>query len=92
MIGNVALATLAGGPFGGWYYYGPKGAVDGGMPKRPTLSALGRACTTSLGSIAFGSLIVTLLDILRLVLNAVRNNANADGHRKSPRRVAQSCA
>ena len=24
MIGNVALATLAGGPFGSWYYFGPR--------------------------------------------------------------------
>jgi hypothetical protein len=23
---NIALATLAGGPFGSWYYFGPKGA------------------------------------------------------------------
>ena len=24
VIGNVALATLAGGPFGAWYYFGPR--------------------------------------------------------------------
>src|ERR1700761_4128283 len=24
VIGNVALATLAGGPYGAWYYYGPR--------------------------------------------------------------------
>lgn len=53
------------------------------QPKHPTLSAFGRASTFSLGSIAFGSLIVTLLDLLRLILNAARNNANADGHRES---------
>ena len=23
VIGNVSLATLAGGPFGSWYYFGP---------------------------------------------------------------------
>lgn len=24
VIGNVSLATLAGGPFGAWYYFGPR--------------------------------------------------------------------
>ncbi|KAF8893351.1 plasma-membrane choline transporter-domain-containing protein [Infundibulicybe gibba] len=78
VIGNVALATLAGGPYGAWYYFGPR--HQGEMPKNPTLTAFGRASTLSLGSIAFGSLIVTLLELLRLVLNMVQNNANAEGH------------
>ncbi|KAI0743617.1 DUF580-domain-containing protein [Daedaleopsis nitida] len=78
VIGNVALATLAGGPFGSWYYFGPR--EQGLMPKHPTLSAFVRASTLSLGSIAFGSLIVTILDLIRMILNAARNSANADGH------------
>ncbi|KAJ7084392.1 DUF580-domain-containing protein [Mycena belliarum] len=78
VIGNVALATLAGGPFGCWYYFGPRGQGD--MPKHPTLSAFGRASTLSLGSIAFGSLVVTLLELLKMILRAAQNNANADGH------------
>jgi len=78
VVGNVALATLAGGPYGAWYYFGPN--EMGEMPSHPTLSAFGRASSLSLGSIAFGSLIVTLLEILKLVLNAVQNSANADGH------------
>jgi len=78
VVGNVTLATLAGGPYGSWYYFGPRGL--GEMPKHPTISAFGRASTLSLGSIAFGSLIVTILDLLRLILNAAQNNANADGH------------
>ncbi|GBE81179.1 DUF580-domain-containing protein [Sparassis latifolia] len=78
VFANVALATLAGGPYGAWYYFGPR--EQGLMPKHPALSAFGRASTLSLGSIAFGSLIVTLLDLLRLILNAVRNNANSQGH------------
>ncbi|KAF7315742.1 PPM-type phosphatase domain-containing protein [Mycena indigotica] len=80
VVGNVALATLAGGPFGCWYYFGPRGSDGGAMPKNPTLSALGRASTLSLGSIAFGSLIVTLLELLRMLLRAAENSANADGH------------
>ncbi|KAF8798723.1 integral to plasma membrane protein [Phlegmacium glaucopus] len=86
VIGNVSLATLAGGPFGSWYYFGPRSL--GEMPKHPTLSAFGRASTFSLGSIAFGSLIVTILDLLRLILNAAMNNANADGH---PVEVCLAC-
>ncbi|KAJ7783184.1 plasma-membrane choline transporter-domain-containing protein [Mycena metata] len=78
VIGNVALATLAGGPYGCWYYFGPRG--EGDMPKHPTLSAFGRASTLSLGSIAFGSLIVTLLELLKMILRAAENSANADGH------------
>jgi len=50
------------------------------MPKNPTLSAFARASTFSLGSIAFGSLIVTLLELIKMILNAARQNANANGH------------
>jgi len=78
VIGNVSLATLAGGPYGSWYYFGPR--EMGEMPKHPTASAFVRASTLSLGSIAFGSLIVTLLDLLKLILQAAMNNANAEGH------------
>jgi hypothetical protein len=35
-----------------------------------------------LGSIAFGSLIVTILELLRLILNAVAQNARAEGDSK----------
>ncbi|KAG2106502.1 plasma-membrane choline transporter-domain-containing protein [Suillus cothurnatus] len=77
VIGNVALATLAGGAYGCWYYFGPR--EQGQMPRHPNLSAFGRASTLSLGSIAFGSLIVTILEIIHLILNAARNNANAQG-------------
>lgn len=78
VIGNVALATLAGGPYGCWYYFGPRSA--GQMPKHPTISAFGRASTLSLGSISFGSLIVTILEMIRLVLNAAANNASMEGN------------
>jgi len=98
VIGNVALATLAGGPFGCWYYFGPRdlGEMVGSLslaiyclltrqsqPKFPTISAFGRASFYSLGSIAFGSLIVALLELVKLLLHAAQNNANADCHRES---------
>ncbi|KIJ18726.1 hypothetical protein PAXINDRAFT_167282 [Paxillus involutus ATCC 200175] len=78
VIANVTLATLAGGPYGCWYYFGPRD--QGQMPKHPTLGAFCRASTFSLGSIAFGSLIVTILELLRLILNAARSNASAGGN------------
>jgi hypothetical protein len=52
------------------------------MPSHPTLSAFVRASTLSLGSIAFGSLIVTILELIRILLEIVKDNANGDGHRK----------
>jgi len=77
VVGNVALATLAGGPYGSWYYFGPR--EQGNMPKNPTLSAFGRASTLSLGSIAFGSLIVTILEFIRLVLRSIADQNGGDG-------------
>ncbi|CCO33036.1 Protein PNS1 [Rhizoctonia solani AG-1 IB] len=86
VIGNVCLATMAGGPYGGWYYFGPSNM--GQMPKNPSLSAFVRASTLSLGSIAFGSLIVTLLELLRIILNSIRANAAESG---SPVEAALAC-
>ncbi|KIJ68160.1 hypothetical protein HYDPIDRAFT_83809 [Hydnomerulius pinastri MD-312] len=86
VIGNIALATLAGGPYGSWYYFGPRD--QGQMPNHPTLGAFARASTYSLGSIAFGSLIVTILELIRLILNAARNSASADG---SPVEACLAC-
>lgn len=64
----------------GWYYFGPRQA--GLMPKHPTLSSLWRASTLSLGSVALGSLIVTILEIIRLLLSLARSSANSEGSRK----------
>lgn len=86
VIQNVALATMAGGPYGCWYYFGPR--QQGEMPEHPSLSAFARASTRSLGSIAFGSLIVTILEIIRLILEIARNNASQEG---SPVEAALFC-
>lgn len=64
----------------GWYYFGPR--EQGQMPSHPTFSAFIRASTLSLGSIAFGSLIVTILELIRILLEIAKSNANSDGHRK----------
>jgi hypothetical protein len=78
VIANVVLTTLSGGVFGGWYYFGPR-SPHGGVPKGATVKAFFRSITYNLGSIAFGSLIVTILELLRLILNAVAQNARAEG-------------
>jgi hypothetical protein len=61
------------------------GALDVNMfhvqPKHPTRSAFIRASTLSLGSIAFGSLIVAILETIKVLLRVAQANANADGHR-----------
>lgn len=62
----------------GWYYFGPRSA-NGGVPKRATLKAFTRSITFNLGSIAFGSLIVTILELLRLVLNSISQYEGGQG-------------
>jgi len=47
-------------------------------PCAPTGKALKRACTTSLGSIAFGSLIVAVVSALRQMVRMVRRNTKHD--------------
>ncbi|ORY21903.1 plasma-membrane choline transporter-domain-containing protein [Naematelia encephala] len=78
VITNIILCTLAGGVFGGWYYYGPR-IGTAGLPKRATLKAFIRSITLSLGSIAFGSLIVTILELLRLLLQVVQQYEAGQG-------------
>lgn len=77
---NIVVCTLAGGVFGGWYYYGPR-AKDGssGVPKNATGKAFGRATTLSLGSIAFGSLIVSILELIETLLRAVQQQQAREG-------------
>jgi hypothetical protein len=67
--------TLAGGVYGQWYYNGPNAP----QLKGANAKAFGRATTTSLGSVAFGSLIVTVLEVIKQVLNAVSRNERAEG-------------
>lgn len=44
-----------------------------GLPKNATGKAFLRASTLSLGSIAFGSLIVTILELLQTLFQAMQN-------------------
>lgn len=81
IIMNVTLMTLSGGVYGQWYYNGP----NGDWLKGANTKAFGRAMTTSLGSVAFGSLIVTILEILRQILNVIQYSAQDEGDSQSLR-------
>lgn len=67
----------------GWYYYGPR-TPGGGVPKRASLMAFVRASTLSLGSIAFGSLLVTILELLRLILQLLSQYEAGQGDSMFP--------
>mmetsp|Transcript_25003 Transcript_25003/g.35012 ORF Transcript_25003/g.35012 Transcript_25003/m.35012 type:complete len:456 (-) Transcript_25003:58-1425(-) len=71
VIKNIVHVTVA-GTFASWYFL--SGTV--GPAQNPTLNALKRATTTSLGSICFGSLIVAFLKTLRSILHAIRSQGD----------------
>ncbi|CAI2189061.1 8837_t:CDS:2, partial [Funneliformis geosporum] len=54
-------------------YYFLDGTAQG-VGNSPTLSALKRACTTSFGSICFGSLIIAILNTIKAILRSVANS------------------
>lgn len=82
MIANVILCTCA-AVFGSWFYSGPRTAGGGGVPKKAALMGFVRAITSSLGSIALGSLIVTILELLRTIMQVVAQNEANQGDSES---------
>lgn len=66
VIKNIVHVSVS-GVVATWYF------MSNSMPANPTLGSFGRAMTTSLGSIAFGSLIVAVIKTLRTILRAVMN-------------------
>lgn len=71
-ITNLFLTTEA-GIFGAYYY----GGADA---KKVAWGAFKRASTYSFGSIAFGSLIVALLDLLRAILHVIQSYESQEGN------------
>jgi len=71
VIKNVVHVTVS-GVFASWYFL----RGNGGIPSNPTLGALRRACTTSFGSICFGSLLVAALQTFRALIQMSRNGQN----------------
>ncbi|KAG0286221.1 putative choline transporter, neither null mutation nor overexpression affects choline transport, partial [Dissophora globulifera] len=56
-------------------YYFMKGSPQG-MTSSPTIESLKRACTTSIGSICFGSLIIAVIQTLRFIANMARGDGD----------------
>lgn len=75
VIRNVIHVTIS-GVYGTWYYLSRS---DQGEPKWPAFGAFKRAMTYSFGSICFGSLIVTFLDLIRQGIQILRSNASMAG-------------
>ncbi len=73
VLKNVWFTTVA-GIYGVWYYNESPKKVSGAA-----LSSFRRASTYSLGSIAFGSLITAILDILRAIVNVIQRQQAAEG-------------
>lgn len=75
VIRNVIHCTVS-GVFGCWYYMSKS---DQGMPRWPTLGSFKRAMTYSFGSICFGSLLVSIIETLKQLINLARQSIVGDG-------------
>lgn len=73
VIKNVIHTTIS-GVYGTWYYLS---GSDQGEPRFPAFGAFKRAMTYCFGSICEGSLIVSLLQLLRQFIRILRSNAIA---------------
>lgn len=72
VIINVLHTTIC-GTFATYYFF--EGAPGGYPIKHVTLSSLKRATTNSFGSVCFGSLIVAVIQTVRAILRAVRDQS-----------------
>lgn len=61
--------------YGSWYFCSRSSQS---MPSHPTLGAFKRAITYSFGSISFGSLIVSIIQLLHQLCSAVQRNVEGD--------------
>ena len=82
VIKNIVHCT-ASGTVGSWWFVA--------NPESPVMGALKRACTTSLGSICLGSLIVAVLKALRAMIDAARRGARRNGNTGGAGRCAACC-
>ncbi|KAL2651243.1 hypothetical protein R1flu_019371 [Riccia fluitans] len=69
VIRNVVHVTVA-GTVGTFYFQ------QQNMPRNPTVHALRRATSTSLGSICLGSLIVAILEAIRVMVRGLQGQCN----------------
>ncbi|EPS37392.1 hypothetical protein H072_8880 [Dactylellina haptotyla CBS 200.50] len=77
IIKNVMHVTVS-GVYGGWYF-SAGGSSANSPPSHPTAGAFRRAMTYSFGSICFGSLIVSIIQMLRQASSIARNDAAQSG-------------
>lgn len=75
VIRNVMHVTIS-GVYGTWYYLSRS---DQGEPRWPASGAFKRAMTYSFGSICFGSLIVTFVDLMKQGIEILRQNVASAG-------------
>eukprot|EP00833_Pecoramyces_ruminatium_P003386 jgi/Orpsp1_1/1177418/evm.model.c7180000061385.1 len=80
VINNTVHVTIS-GVFATYYF---RGTVEPGTKeitvaeKNPTAKSFKRAITTSFGSICFGSLIIAIIDTLKLLARMAKENAGED--------------
>ncbi|KAG0371165.1 plasma-membrane choline transporter-domain-containing protein [Gamsiella multidivaricata] len=72
VLENIVHTTIC-GVFATFYFM--KGSPQG-MTKSPTAESFKRACTTSIGSICFGSLIIAIIQTLRAIANMARGDGD----------------
>ncbi|KAK3848727.1 MAG: plasma-membrane choline transporter-domain-containing protein [Linnemannia gamsii] len=72
VIKNIIHVTIA-GVFATYYFMA---GSPQGMSKSPTIASFKRACTTSIGSICFGSLVIAVIQTLRALTQILRSEGN----------------
>ncbi|KAG0335115.1 putative choline transporter, neither null mutation nor overexpression affects choline transport, partial [Podila horticola] len=72
VIKNIVHVTIS-GVFATYYFMA---GSPQGMVKSPTLASFKRACTTSIGSICFGSLIIAVIQTLRAIAQMFRSDGD----------------
>ncbi|KAF9909229.1 putative choline transporter, neither null mutation nor overexpression affects choline transport, partial [Lobosporangium transversale] len=72
VLANIVHTTVC-GVYATYYFM--KGSPQG-MTKSPTIESLKRSCTTSIGSICFGSLIIAVIQTLRAIANMARGDSD----------------
>lgn len=72
VIKNIVHVTIS-GVYACYYFL--MGSPQG-MTKSPTWESFKRACTTSIGSICFGSLIIAVVQTLRALAQMLRGNGD----------------
>ncbi|KFH69154.1 hypothetical protein MVEG_05955 [Podila verticillata NRRL 6337] len=72
VIKNIIHVTIS-GVFATYYFMA---GSSQGMAKSPTLASFKRACTTSIGSICLGSLIIAFIQTLRALVQMFRSNGD----------------